>query len=402
MIFAPDSSVKHHLELIKSLRGIFPAAYGGVVDCNNLLVDMEKRQLVYSGNGEIRQLEHLLKINSSKNIFLVTGKESYISSGAKNDIESVLSGYQVSRYTDYSSNPTFEEALAGAKLYLDRSCDFVVAIGGGSAIDVAKAINVLQAHEGQELEIATGIKKVSNKLAPLCAIPTTAGTGSEATHFAVIYISGVKYSLTSQAILPDYVVLDASYTSGLSSYITACTGFDALSQAIESYWSKGSTEVSRKYAVEAIMLLKGYIEEAVNIKSIKSRHAMLRGAYFSGKAINISKTTAPHALSYAITSKMGLPHGHAVALTLGNFIVINSWYVNLSKLLSIIGVDKPDDARMWWYDLMSKCGLIFDLKELGIVNQDCILELVKLVNSERLDNHPFKIHEEDLIKSFKL
>ena len=366
---------------------------------------MKKSQIEFIGKGKVAELSNVLSPCLGKNIFLVTGKKSYEACGANEDIDVLLSGYKVISFNAYSPNPTYDEALEGATIYAENNCDFIIAVGGGSAMDVAKTINVLQAHKGSEYGVVTGKIKVCNTLAPMCVVPTTAGTGSEATHFAVIYVDGKKYSLADQTIMPDYVVLDASYSAGLSPYITACTGFDALAQAIESFWAKGATKESRGFATKAIKLLVDAIELAVNISEISAREKMLLGANLAGKAINISKTTAPHALSYAITTKAGLPHGFAVALTLGNFFLINGRYdagnEKMAKLYTLIGVRTPEEACRWWYGLMAKCGLKPDMALYGIDNPEAIAALIGAVNIERLDNHPFSLDEGDLQQAFK-
>ncbi|MCF6217051.1 MAG: phosphonoacetaldehyde reductase [Emcibacter sp.] len=368
---------------------------------------MKRIQIEFIGRGEIKNTPAILRENSAKKIFLITGNQSYQTCGAKYDIDRLLHNYNLVRFHDFSPNPNFDEALKGAKLFEKEECDFIIAIGGGSAIDMAKTINVFQAHKGKEKELATGKIKPVNHLAPTCIIPTTSGTGSEATHFAVIYVDGNKYSLAGEALLPDYVILDPRYTDILSPYITACTGFDALSQAIESYWAKNATADSRKFASKAIVLLIKNIERAVNDSNTSSRDKMLIGANYAGKAINISKTTAPHALSYTITSITGIPHGHAVALTLGNFFTLHEEkclpedvQICLRALYSLLNVASPKAAQTWWYSLMVRCGLETDLSSFRF-SRDQLAKIVDSVNIERLSNHPVILNKEDLCSILK-
>tara|TARA_R110002096_G_scaffold410190_1_gene609749 strand:- start:109 stop:1227 length:1119 start_codon:yes stop_codon:yes gene_type:complete len=368
---------------------------------------MKRTQIEFIGRSEINAIPVILKENASKRVLLVTGDQSYQACGAEDDINRLLCNYNLIRFKDFSPNPKFDEALKGAKLFKENGCDFIIAIGGGSAIDVAKTINAFQAHEGQEKDLAIGKVKIVNSLAPVCCIPTTAGTGSEATHFAVTYVDGDKYSLASDALLPNYVILDPRYTDTLSSYITACTGFDALSQAIESYWAVGATKHSREFAEKAITLLIHDIETAVNDNTKIARDNMLLGANYAGKAINISKTTAPHALSYTITSLTDIPHGHAVALTLGNFFILHKEkrvpqdiQVKFEALFSILNVTSPESAHTWWYSLMARCGLKTKLYSLGL-SDDFKMSIINSVNIERLSNHPIDLTEEDLVTVLK-
>ena len=165
-------------------------------------------------------------------------------------------------------------------------------------------------------------------LPPLVCIPTTAGTGSEATHFAVIYVDGKKKSIASQQLLPDVVILDPQLTDNMPAYVSACSGFDALCQA--TYWSRAATPLSQLYAALTIKVLIVELPQAVNSNSRLVRDKMQMAANWAGKAINISKTTAPHAMSYVITQEFGIPHGHAVALTLGKFFTLHEKYCNVN------------------------------------------------------------------------
>ena len=371
------------------------------------------KQNVITGRGSIAALGAELKRLGITRALLVTGRHSYIHSGAQQAlIANSLGALNDIRFFDFSPNPTYEEAIAGLQCFRTNSCDALVAIGGGSAIDIAKTIRALDPHPGCEKEIITGQLKLTEPLCPMVAIPTTSGTGSEATHFSVIYMDGNKYSVAAKTLLPSSTILDASLTDSLSPYITACTGFDALCQAIESYWAKGATQESREYAAKAIPLLRSNIVDAVNNPSDSQRDAMMLGAHYAGRAINISKTTAPHALSYQITSLLGLPHGHAVALTLGQFFLINEKHLSqkekktltdlnkvYAELYQMLEVNSAETAKEKWYNLMEYCGLTTDYKALGLT-EDNGLKIVNGVNIERLSNHPVPIDSDQLAGLF--
>ncbi len=219
-------------------------------------------QKEFIGRGSTKNLMGELEQLDANRIFLVTARESHESCGAKTKLDSLLKNHKVVNFPA-TPNPSFGKAMSGAELYIKTGCDLIIAIGGGSAIDVAKSINAFQSHPGKELAVATGLEPITNKLAPLVAIPTTAGTGSESTHFAVIYVDGKKYSLANPHLLPDIAIVDSIYTDSLPPYITACVGFDALCQAIESYWAAGASEKSRQHASQAIGLVIKNLVEAV-------------------------------------------------------------------------------------------------------------------------------------------
>ena len=218
------------------------------------------------------------------------------------------------RFSGFSSNPTYEEACVGYETLRNHSCDAVISIGGGSAIDVAKAIKALDAvprHRLFDDGVLVDIPDYDSLIH--IAIPTTAGTGSESTHFAVVYKNGIKFSVSYDWLMPDAAVLDSALLVSLPDYQKKCTLLDALCQAIESLWSVRSCEESREYSRKAIRIIMDNYQKYLQGDS-RAAGSMLRAANYAGKAINITTTTAPHALSYKLSSLKSLPHGHAVAL----------------------------------------------------------------------------------------
>ena len=235
----------------------------------------------------------------------------------------LLSGYNVRRYSNFSSNITIEDLNKGIEITKYFLPDIIIAIGGGSVIDMAKQINIFAKHDNFSNIIINDQSKLGEKLCPLIAIPTTTGTGSEETHFAVIYVDKKKYSVASKEMIPEFKIIDSSLSHSMPAKLQATCGFDALSQSVESYWSIKSSDKSRRYSLEAIKLIINNFKKSIN-GDLDSKRNMAKAANFSGKAINISKTTAAHAISYPLTIHYNIPHGHAVALTLGYFFEINS------------------------------------------------------------------------------
>jgi alcohol dehydrogenase class IV len=200
----------------------------------------------------------------------------------------------------------------------------------------------------------------------------------------------------------------------LPQYIAASGGLDALSQAVESYWAVGSTEKSKKYSTEAIEIILPSIVKAVRDKDKLAMDAMAIGANLAGKAINISKTTASHAISYSIAAYLGIAHGHAVALTLGKFFIINSQgkgnlivdkrgltYVEktMKELFGLFGCSGPMECCDKWYKLLKDIGLTTDLNELGVVcHSSNIKQITNNINLERLNNNPVKVSDDMLNK----
>lgn len=368
----------------------------------------------YVGDNALDVLTEIVNSLNIKKILLVTGKKSYSHTGLREKLNELLGDFVVTHFNNFTNNPKKEEAECGAQLFIESESEAIIAIGGGSTIDIGKAINVIQAHKNDYRDIFLGIQKPVNKGVPLIAIPTTAGTGSESTHFAVTYIDGNKYSISGEFVLPDYVILDPKLTVTMPAYLTACTGFDALCQAIESIWAVNSTDESRLYAKSAIKILVGNVVQAVNAPSDSVRSEMMLAANLAGKAINISKTTAPHAMSYAITSKYGVPHGHAVALTLSQFAKYlyeydetsgfrckgakgerNLLFKDLFEYFEVVSIGEFVDK---WKNLMRLCSLTPSLREVGIERKEDIAGLVSSINLERLNNFPASITYEEIIQ----
>ena len=245
-------------------------------------------------------------LTEANRVLVVRGGTSYAACGAEKIIEQLQSASHAEYkfYSDFSANPKYEEAVVGAKLCEEFLPNAIIAIGGGSVMDMAKLIR----HIAQKSNI------------PLISIPTTAGTGAESTKFAVCYIDGVKQSIDRPEMLPNIAVLMPDLTMSGSKYLTATCAFDAFAQAVEAYWNRSATEESDAFAKEAIVMLflglTQFIEShGTCIEQRNWREMMMGGANMAGQAINLTRTTAPHAMSYVLTSKYGYAHGHAVALS---------------------------------------------------------------------------------------
>lgn len=265
----------------------------------------------------IEDFPQIVKMLNIKKALLVAGS-SYKSLVIKEVIDSME--LEQVLFSDFTPNPLYEDVCKGIDLLKSEKCDSIIAVGGGSAIDVAKCIKLAYlAAEGNTAIIPplvnTRIECDSSKL-PLIAIPTTAGTGSESTHNAVMYFEGSKQTVTNDGILPDFAILEPSVLNSLPLYQKKCTMMDALCQSIESWWSINSTEESYGYSKKSIELIMQNWRAYIFDNNSNAATNIMNAANYSGRAINITATTAAHAMSYKITSIYGLPHGHAVAVCL--------------------------------------------------------------------------------------
>jgi alcohol dehydrogenase class IV len=364
----------------------------------------------FLGEGTLGRVADLLGLQQARRALLVTGRESYSLSGAERALSPMLRGLDVTRFHDFETNPILPDVERGVRLCRDVRPDIVIAVGGGSVIDMAKAINVLAVQDGSPADVLLHAAPIRGRGRPMIAVPTTAGSGSEATHFATIYADGVKHSLTHGSLLPDYAIVDPRLTSALPPQLTAITGLDALAQAIESYWAVGATPGSQALAAEAIDLMWKTLRVAVAVPTPAARADMALGAHLAGRAIDVSRTTAAHAISYPLTKRYGVPHGHAVALTLAAWFEHNAkaarssvndargpGYVErtMSELCRRLGCPTPVAAAEAWRNLVHSVGLATDLRGAG-VSRDVVEGLVEEVNAERLGNHPVQVTRGDL------
>jgi len=374
---------------------------------------MNNPQVIKGGDPTI--LKKVIDNYSCNKVFIVTGKKSFTKSGAKNFIDNVLDGKEYIRFFDFEPNPKIEDLEKAIKVFSQSNCDLIIAIGGGSTIDMAKMISSLSNSKKEDLKyLVSGKKKSLNKIFPIIAIPTTSGSGSEATHFAVVYIDSTKYSYSHKTLIPDTVVLNPELILSQSKYLKACTGLDAFSQAIESYWAVGSTLESMNYAKKAIVLLLSNLKDFVINSDVKTAMKVSYASYLAGKAINISKTTASHAISYAITTKYGIPHGHAVFMTLPQMFVYNNSidekscndsrgvdYVKkcIYSLCELLDVKNELQAYNKMKHFASDIGIEISFKK-NMINRKDINELFNNINIERMNNNPRLINIEELMNLF--
>ncbi len=308
------------------------------------------------------------------------------------------------RFSDFQPNPLYESVVKGVEIFQASGCDSIMAVGGGSAMDVAKCIKLYRGLPGAGEDGAWLKAEVVPNNIPFLAMPTTAGTGSEATRYAVIYYQGAKQSITSESIIPDTVLMDPDVLKTLPLYQKKSTMCDALCHAIESYWSVNSTDESKKYSREAIegvlSNMEGYLDNTE-----KGNAGMLNAAHMAGKAINITQTTAGHAMCYKLTSLFGCAHGHAAMLC---DRVLYSWMVE--------NTDKCIDPRGEEYlrNTLDEIGVAMGCKDAGAgaerlveifeklefeipsATEDQYEALKTSVNPVRLKNHPIELDVENI------
>lgn len=264
------------------------------------------------------ELSGIFEKEKTKSVLVVTDA-GIVKNGLIASLETVLkknkAGYTI--YDKTQSNPTVKNVEEALALYHQNKCDTLIAIGGGSAMDCAKAVGARVVYPKKPLHKLGGILRVLRKLPPLVAIPTTAGTGSETTLAAVITDGDAhhKYALMSFPLIPRYAVLDASLTYTLPPHMTSTTGVDALTHAVEAYIGRSTTRETRRLALEATKLVFENVEKAyVNGHDQTARENMLLAAYKAGIAFSQSYIGYIHAVAHSLGGRYGTPHGLANAV----------------------------------------------------------------------------------------
>ena len=354
-------------------------------------------------NG-IANLPAILKEVGCKKLFLVIDS-SYPFLNIKDAIEALPVGEKV-KFSDFTPNPLYEQVCNGIELLKSSQCDTILAVGGGSAIDVAKCIKLaVLAEEGNAAIIPPLVSQrlpIDGTKIPFIAIPTTAGTGSESTHNAVMYYEGAKQTVTNDGVLPDYAILEPSVLKTLPLYQKKCTMMDALCQGIESWWSVNSTEESYEYSRKTVELIMANWRKYIFENDDEAAAQIMLAANYGGRAINITQTTAAHAFSYKITSLYKLPHGHAVAVCLSKIweYMIGHYdqcednrgidYLKqiFSNISVAMGCDNSKDAIMFFENMMQELEMKNPISDDHLSD---ILTLTSSVNPVRLKNNPIKL-----------
>ena len=299
--------------------------------------------------AEIGKVAKKEKISS---VLIVTDK-GIVNNGLVDPVEAALqaSGVSYCIYADTQPNPTVQNVEDALQVYHMNHCDALIAIGGGSSMDCAKAVGARVAYPKRTVNQLGGKLKVWRKLPTLIAIPTTAGTGSETTLAAMITDSKThhKYAIMSFPLIPKYAVLDASLTYSLPPHLTSTTGVDALTHAVEAYIGRSTSKETRRLSLEATKLVFENVEEAYKDgNNHTARENMLHAAYKAGIAFSKSYVGYIHAVAHSLGGKYGTPHGLANAVVMP--YVLESYgksvYKKLHRLGIAAGVATEEDAPM--------------------------------------------------------
>ncbi|KAA0544630.1 iron-containing alcohol dehydrogenase [Bacillus sp. BGMRC 2118] len=367
------------------------------------------------GENSLQQLPELIRSKGITSVLIVTDK-GITSLGL---IDGLLEGLKRENidyfiYDKTVPNPTIVNIEEALELYKEYNCQAIIAFGGGSPIDCAKGVGARVAKPNKTIAQMKGVLKVRKEIPPLFAVPTTAGTGSEATLAAVISNSQTheKYTVNDMSLIPHYAVLDPLLTVGLPPHITSTTGIDALTHAIEAYIGRSNTEMTRQLSREAVTLIFDNIYEAYsNGKNIKARTNMQKAAYKAGVSFTRAYVGYVHAIAHTLGGFYSVPHGLANAIILPYVLDYygESVHKPLAELADLVGISKESETdeqkAQAFIEAIRKLNASMNIpnKISGIVDQDIPIMVERaLQEANPLYPVPKILRKDDLFKLYEM
>lgn len=338
--------------MVNIAKTFFYRAYQKTFKAAEFFFDWSEPELI-TGPGSVKELPALVKSKGISNVLVVTGKR-HTKLNLLADLFEQLDAQNI-KYTVFDSvqpNPSIENIEEARRLYLKNGCEGIIAFGGGSPIDCAKVAGARVTNPNLTVAQMRGELKIRHKLPPFFAVPTTAGTGTEATLAAVVtnLQTHEKYAVNDPKLRPKYAVLDPELTAGLPADITAATGMDALTHAVEAYIGLSGTKSTDEYAEKAIKLIFENLEAAYNDgQNLEARENMLVASYYAGMAFTRAYVGYVHAVAHNLGGIYGTPHGLANAVILPHMLEYygDTAYAKLAKLAEVAnlgGYSQADKA----------------------------------------------------------
>ena len=361
---------------------------------------------VMFGQGESSKLGAVVNdlAGVTSRVFLATGSHSLRVSGLLQDIVDSIGGSRVTlfdRVTPFPSPDLVDDALATCRA---AGAEIVAAVGGGSAMDLAKSVAILMTHEGSSRDFALGQKAFERPGLDFVAVPTTSGSSSEVTSGAALWDMDAKRSmgLSSPLMFPTVAIVDPELAMTMPKTLAAATGMDAFTSAFESYWSLEAEPISDGVDLEVIRLFATNLERSCIQGDLESRSSCALAATMSGIAYSNSHPNACHAVGSPLTIHWGVTHGQAVGITLASFLEWNATAIShkLPPLWDALGVEGIGEASGRILQIMERCGLETRLQGLGIGDGD-IETMLEHTRWDRLHVMPRPIDREEMRTLFR-
>lgn len=327
--------------------------------------------------------------------------------------QSILSNLEESNikysiYNNVSENPRDYEVMEGVEQFIEDECQAIVAVGGGSPIDCAKSIGIVVSNDRHILEFE-GVDQVEIPPPPLICIPTTAGTSADISQFAIIrdMERNIKIAIISKTLIPDVSLIDPVVSTSMDSFLTACTGLDALTHAVEALVSNGSSPITDNHALHAIQLISENLKNAItNPNSINFRYNMMVASLEAGLAFSNASLGAVHAMAHSLGGFYDLRHGECNALLLNHVMDYNYKAVpeRLNKVGELLGVDlknltskeKQQKTIQVVQNLKLETGIDYSLKKLNVNLGDLSLLSEYSVKDPCIITNPRKSSKSDI------
>jgi alcohol dehydrogenase class IV len=355
------------------------------------------------GINSLKKIKEIVDEYSSKKILLVTGRSSMKKLGVTDRIKELLNDYEIVVFDEIEPNPSVETVEKGLKFCGEHDFQMVIGLGGGSAMDAAKAIAILKNNKGDVIDYLDKKKTIKKRGLPFIAICTTSGTASEITRYSVITDTKkrIKKVLYHDFMHPDVAIIDPDLTKTMPKNVTASTGMDALAHSVESYWSIKAQPITEMFALKSIELVyKNLVKACDNLDDMESRINMSKASLFAGLAFDYTGTNVLHSLSYPFTSSFDIPHGHACALTMTEFMKFNQDVVEekISNISRITGVESIEQGIQNVQKMLEDTGLPMRLSKLGIKEKDVDTIIEDGFNPVKMGLNPKKVTKDDLRK----
>lgn len=346
---------------------------------------------------------------------LVVSDPGVVAAGWTKDVTDSLEaeGLPYALYTGVTPNPKAEEVMAGVKVYQDEQCNALIAVGGGSPIDCAKGIGIVSSNHQHILQFE-GVDMVRLPMPPLICIPTTGGTSADVSQFAIISNTEerVKIAIVSKSVVPDLALIDPETLVTMDAYLTACTGFDALTHGVEAYVSNAHSPMTDLHALEGIRLVSGNLLASIaSPNDLELRSALMQGSLQAGLAFSNAILGANHAMAHSLGGALDIAHGECNAILLDHVIEFNypSAPERFERIAEAMGLDlrghpsqdKKKALLAHIRELKKAAGVVRNLNHLGVSKDDLHLYSEHALKDPCMSTNPRQATKRDIETVFE-
>jgi len=341
---------------------------------------------------------------------LVVSDPGVVAAGWTRDVTASLeaAGVPFALFTGVSSNPKVDEVMAGVAVYREEECNALIAVGGGSPIDCAKGIGIVSSND-RHILLFEGVDMVRIPMPPLICVPTTGGTSADVSQFAIITnpLEKVKFAIISKSVVPDLALIDPETLTTMDSYLTACTGLDALTHAIEAYVSTARSSMTDLHAIEAIRLISSNLLPSIeDPHNLELRTRIMQGSLQAGLAFSNAILGATHAMAHSLGGAHDIAHGECNAILLDHVIEFNlpaapERFEHIAEAmgLDLRGMDsgqKKSALLNHIRELKKTTGIVRALKELGVERSDMSFLTKHALHDPCMATNPRKASQRDI------